>query len=223
MRLPDPCICLVTDRRQTAPSARTAAGQLRALEALLDEAIDAGVDLIQIRERDLDARRLAGVVARTVRRAERRPTQVVVNDRADVAVVAAAGGVHLREGGPPIARLRTMLPPGALVGRSIHDPAAASADPAADYVLLGPIYESRSKPAGWSQLGPDALRRAAGAPMPVVAIGGMTVDRARACLDAGAGGVAAIGLFLPPSARADGLGPRGAVSALRSAWSGRHG
>jgi len=56
--------------------------------------------------------------------------------------------------------------------------------------------------------------------MPVVAIGGITVGRVRACLDAGARGVAAIGLFLPPSVRADGLGPREAVLALRDVLSG---
>jgi len=220
MRLPDPCICLVTDRQLTAPSARTTGQQIHALEALLDEALEAGVDLIQIRERDLDARRLTDLVARTARRAEGSTTRVVVNDRADVAVVAAADGVHLREGGPAVARLRPMLPTGALVGRSIHDPVAAAADPGPDYVLLGPIYESHSKPAGWSHLGPDAIRRAAAAPMPVVAIGGITVGRVRACLDAGARGVAAIGLFLPPSVRADGLGPREAVLALRDVLSG---
>ncbi len=85
---PRPALCLVTDRHRLAPGARTAREALRALEAQLTAAIAAGIDLIQIRERDLEAGVLAGFVRRMVAQAQGHPTAIVVNDRADVAIVS---------------------------------------------------------------------------------------------------------------------------------------
>lgn len=215
MTLPDPSICLVTDRRRTSPGARTTAEEIAGLEALLDEAIEAGVDLIHVRERDLDAGLLRDLVRRVMARASGR-TRVVVGDRVDVAVAAGADGVHVRGDGPDVRRVRGLLPRGALVGRSVHagDPPGAGAG--ADYLIFGPVFATASKPPGWQPAGVEGLRQAAAAGGRVVAIGGITPDRVAACVAAGARGVAGIGLFLPPDRWPGGLGPAAAARALRA-------
>ena len=220
---PAPCFCLVTDRRATEPAARTTVAQPRSLERLLDEAIDAGIDLIQIRERDLEAGVLNAFTRRVVARAAGLATRVLVNDRADVALTAGAAGVHLKSDGPSPARVRALGGEAWVVGKSVHsgrEASAAVAGNAADYLLFGTVFPSASKGFGAPVAGVDALQHAAtdAGAVPVLAIGGITVERAIACRDAGAAGVAAIGLFLPPGRARDALGPAAAVRALRDAW-----
>lgn len=217
MTLPSPCICLVTDRLALTPDARTIRDELANLERQLDAAIAAGVDMIQIRERDLDSATLRVLAARLVARAAA-ATRVIVNDRADVARAVGAAGVHLRASGPPAADVRTMGPAGWVVGRSVH--AADEAPMAgADYLMFGTVFASRSKPPDAPVGGVDGLRAAAAAsPAPVLAIGGVTPGRVAACREAGAAGVGAIGVFLPRGRTADSLGPAEAVAALRRAW-----
>lgn len=211
-----PVLCLVTDRRRAAPEAPTLHGQQRALIALIADAADAGVDLIQIREPDLDARALSGLVAAAVAVTRGSASRVVVNDRADVALAMGADGVHLRASGPSVARVRALGPAGWLVGRSAHSPAELAAAAAADYVVFGTVFGTDSKPG----VVPQGLAALAGAVRavraPVLAIGGVTADRARDCAAAGAAGVAAISLFLRSAP--GGAGPRAAVEMLRAAF-----
>jgi thiamine-phosphate pyrophosphorylase len=217
IRLPRPCLCLVTDRRSLKPDARTVRDEIAALEALLDEAIDAGIDLIQIRERDLDAALLRDLAVRTIARTRQNATRVLVNDRADVAVAACANGVHLRGDGAASSRVRELVGPDALIGRSIHD--SAETIDAADFFLFGTVFPTGSKPADIPVAGPDGLAAAARqSTVPVLAIGGVTPARARACRQAGAAGIAAIGIFLPPGRATHALGPAAAITALRTAW-----
>jgi len=205
-----PLICLVTDRRQLSPQGRVDR-QIADLREWLKEAIDV-VDLVQIRERDVDAGVLLPLVVDLVRRAAGSRTRVVVNDRLDVACAAAAHGVHLPADGPETGRVRRLRPEG-LVGRSIHSFEEALANQDADYLLFGTVFPSESKPEGWAVQGIEALRRTAASSVPpVIAIGGITPERAVRCREAGAGGVAAIRLFLPPPA---GLGIREAVRRVR--------
>jgi thiamine-phosphate diphosphorylase len=215
--VPRPCVCLVTDRRQLAPDARTASEALAIFERWLEEAIGC-VDLIQIRERDLEAAQLFDLSRRVAARAAGSGTSVIVNDRADVAAAAGAAGVHLRSDGPPVERVRAWMPPGALIGHSVHDDAGILASAAADYWIFGTIFPSRSKPAGSPVQGVAALReatrRAAG---PVLAIGGIDPARAAACWRAGAAGVAAITPFLPPGRAPGAMGIQAAVDAFRAA------
>jgi thiamine-phosphate diphosphorylase len=215
---PRPCVMLVTARRRLSPNARTVSEELSALERLLDEAIGAGADVIQVRERDLGTALLASFVTRLVARTRGTRTLVLVNDRADVAVAAGADGVHLRGDGPEVARVRALRAPPWIVGRSIHasDEARTHAD--ADYFVFGSVYPGATKPAagpvaGLAEL--DAAVRAASAP--VVAIGGITPERAGRAVAAGAAGVAAIGVFLPEGLAPGALGPARAVLALRAA------
>jgi len=201
--------------------ARTTAQQLVALERLVDDAVDAGVDVVQVRESDLDAGPLFAFVAGVVARAGSSHTRIVVSERADVAMAAGAAGVHLPSAGVPADRLRA-LGPAWTVGRSIH-PGDHPPDAAAcDYLLFGTVFPSESKPHGEPVAGLHALQVAARTwRRPVVAIGGISPDRARACLDAGAAGVAAIGAFLPPGRARDAVGVYAATAAFRTAMAGR--
>src|SRR5579864_5788494 len=213
-----PTLCLVTDRRRLTRSARTTRAELAALEAAIDEAAAAGIDVIQIRERDLEAADLAAFVARVVQRMRGTATRVVVNERADVARAAGADGVHLRGDGPPVDRIRAWGPSTWWVGRSIHSPAEAMRHQAADYLLFGTTFASTSKPPGAPVAGVAALGEAARASArPIWAIGGVTPETAPACIEAGAKGVAAIAAFLDDG---DGTRPgdvRARVEAMRLA------
>lgn len=157
----------------------------------------AGVSLIHVRERDLADRPLAELVRRIVAAAAGTPAAVVVNERTDVAVAAGAAGVHLRGRCVEAPRVRRIVPPDFLVGRSIHVPEEASVHMAGtDYLVMGTVFSTASKPdleapAGVAAL--DAACRAAS--VPVLAIGGVTTDNVAEVAAAGVAGVAAIGLF----------------------------
>jgi thiazole tautomerase (transcriptional regulator TenI) len=215
IRWPVPCVYLVTDRRRLAPDARTADAELRVLEAFLDDALDAGVDAIQIRERDLAAGLTRGLAARLAVRADGRAV-ILVNDRVDIALASGAGGVHLRADSAATDAVRAIVPAGWTIGRSAHSPEEAGGELSADYVLFGTVFPSASKP-GAEGAGLAPLQEAAAAcHAPVIAIGGMTPERAAQARAAGAAGVAAIGVFLPPGRHPSGLGVRTAVRALRT-------
>jgi thiamine-phosphate pyrophosphorylase len=186
------------------------------LEQFLEDAIDLEVDLIQIRERDLDGRLLAEVTTRAVALAFGRPMRIVVNDRADVALAADADGVHLPSYGPATRDVRSVAPSYWTIGRSVHSVGECEAERAADYLLYGTVFASVSKPDREAQ-GIDALKAAAASTrVPVIAIGGITATRARACVDSGAAGVAGIGIFLPEGREPGALGLTRAVAELRA-------
>jgi thiamine-phosphate diphosphorylase len=227
MDLPRPCLCLVTDRHAAAPGARTVQAGLRALQTQLDEAIAAGIDLIQVRERDVDAATLLSFATDLVRRVPA-GTRVTVNDRADVALASGAG-LHLRSDGPPATRVRPLAGghpagtrslsssrdsfPGWLIGRSIHAASEAAAAADTDYLIFGTVFPTRSKPDTAPVAGLDGLRAACAAtPVPVLAIGGITPGRVADCRRYGAAGVAAIGAFLSQPARV--------IAAMRAEWVG---
>lgn len=215
-------ICLVTDRRRLAPDAGNEEAVARLVE-LAVAAARAGVDLIQVRERDLEARLLSELVARCVRETAGTPARVLVNDRIDVALAAGAAGVHLRGDSPEAGRVRAIAPPGFLVGRSVHSAAEASAAAGhggLDYLVFGTVFPSASKDAGHAIAGVEELARAVRlAKIPVLAIGGVTSERADVVARAGAAGVAAIGLFVERAAP-NGLDARLAavVTGLRHAF-----
>jgi thiamine-phosphate pyrophosphorylase len=159
-----------------------------------------GVDLIQLRERDLPTRDLVWLAERCVDAAGPR-ARILVNDRVDVAVGARAHGVHLRSDSVDPATARQLAPPDFAIGRSVHGADEAvewSRRGSLDYIIMGTIFTTNSKPAGHSTSGLETLSRVcASVDVPVMAIGGITLDRIAAVAGAGAG-VAAIGLFLPP-------------------------
>ena len=192
-------ICLVTDRRRLGSDG----DEGDRLVDLVAAAARAGIDLVQVRERDLEARPLAALAARCVDAVAGTRTKILINDRADVAIVARAHGVHLRGDSIGTAAVRSLVGPGVLVGRSAHDPdevAEAAHGGGLDYLIFGTLHPTVSKTADHPITTLDALRTACrvAAGLPVLAIGGMTIDRAVAAARAGAAGIAGIGLFLPP-------------------------
>src|SRR5262249_26615845 len=189
---------LVTDRTHLGGRAGGRPLQARAaLLAQIDAAVAAGVDVIQIRERDLEARELAAIVTTAVARAAGSRTRILVNDRVDVAIACGATGVHLRADSVAAARVRSIAPPGFIVGRSVHSVGeAVEHAPFVDYLVAGTVWATSSKPAEAPLLGIDGLASIARAvAVPVLGIGGVTIERAATLARAGAAGAAAIGLF----------------------------
>ena len=203
-----PILCYVTDRKGLASA------EDNRIEALLERvaiASAAGVDWIQIREKDLSGKELSSLTRSAVAQTEQanegiERTRILVNDRLDVAYSGCADGVHFGERSLPIKDVRKWLdekPDLArrykfLVGVSCHSvqAAAAAARDGADYIFFGPVFATPSK----AQFGaPQGLQRLAevcsSVTVPVLAIGGITGDSAFECLAAGAAGVAAIRLF----------------------------
>ena len=146
---------------------------------------------LHVRARELPGRILTELVDRVKRATRSAGASVFVNDRADVALLTGSAGVHLPSDGLPIAAVREMVGPNAWIGRSTHRPdeARRAMDEGADYVFLGPIWETGSHQER-PPLGPAAIQAAH--PARVVAIGGVTPGRIGPCRDAGAVGVAAI-------------------------------
>lgn len=202
-----PRLYLVTNRRRIAGP-----GLLQAL----DQAFGAGVRLAMLRERELEARDLLALAKQAVARAAPFGARVVVNDRLDIALLAGAAGVHLRESSVPLAEARRLMWAGALIGVSVHDEenAARAVGAGASLVLFGPVYETLGKVRYRPPQGIAALARAAramrsaaarvardsrdreSARVPLYAIGGITPERVAECIDAGAHGVAVMGGIL---------------------------
>ena len=207
-------ICLVTDRRRLAVAGATAEAAADCLVEQIRHAVDAGVDLVQVREPDLEAGALAAIVSRLLAVTRGSSTRLVVNDQIDVALACGADGVHLRGDSNATADARRLAPPGFLIGRSVHAAGEAIAAAAADYLIAGTVFPSASKPDGTPLLGIEGLRAiVAAVDRPVLAIGGMAGGRIGEAAAAGAAGFAAIGLFMASHPDAEGGGCR--VAELR--------
>jgi len=183
-RLRLPTLCLITDRQRCGKSS---------LEDVVDAAIKGGVNLVQLREKDLPTGELLELAIR-LREVTRGRAILVINDRLDVVQAAGADGVHLPENGLPVAIARWLLGQHTLIGRSVHsEEAAAEAEQAgADYVQLGTIYATESKPDA-QPAGPDLVRKVSGAvAIPVLAVGGVHAENAAEVIEAGAFGASVI-------------------------------
>lgn len=223
-----PVLCYVTDRRNLVSAETSQARQpLDLCKTLLEKiatAVAAGVDWIQIREKDLSGKECSLLAREAVRLAasswpghaartsnsvkteaarELVSTRILVNDRLDVALAAQAGGVHLGEKSLPPEEARGLLKSlhrerDFLIGVSCHSLEAAKAAErcGADYLFFGPVFATPSKAAYGSAQGLDRLAEVCRAvALPVLAIGGITLENAADCFSAGASGIAAIRLF----------------------------
>lgn len=162
----------------------------------IGELVRNGIDVVQLRGKDLETLELYRLAERC-RNVISLPARFLVNGRADVAIAAHADGVHLPANGMPV-RLVRRLGKEMIVGRSCHsiDDCARAAGEGADYALLGPLFPPRSKQEGGRSLDVEVLVEAAGLGIPVYALGGF--DRSRLALVSGLSiaGVAAITLFM---------------------------
>lgn len=188
--------CLVTDRLRLGTGQGFDSTRMRLVEQVR-QAVGAGIELIQVRERDLDGCDLARLVGDILRMTRGTATRVVVNDRLDVACACGADGVHLRSDSFPAAEVRRVAPSPFLIGRSVHTVEDAARAGGVDYLIAGTVFATASKGQGHPLLGVDGLRAiAASTRVPVLAIGGIAADRIEAVARTGAAGVAGIGLFL---------------------------
>jgi thiamine-phosphate pyrophosphorylase len=182
-------LCYITDRHGLGATP---------LALHVQAAVEAGVDLVQLREKDLPCRELFGLAKSAVAVTQRSQTRIVINDRLDVAMAAGAHGVHLGGESAPPEAVRRPVDKDFLVGVSCHslDESLKAEAGGADYILLGPIFDTPSKrrygpPLGLSKLS-EVTKRIR---IPVLALGGITVERVKLCIEACATGIAAIRLF----------------------------
>lgn len=203
-----PIVCYVTDRKSLNP-ALAQAGTSQILENIR-RAVEAGVNWVQIRERDLPARELLELARQAVQiAAERRegnlgPARILINDRLDVALAAGAHGVHLGHeslgAGEAIrwCRVGNALADFA-IGVSCHslEEARKAESAKADYIFFGPIFETPSKMQFGAPQGLEKLAEMCCAvpDIKVIAIGGVNAENAASCIQAGAAGIAAIRVF----------------------------
>lgn len=200
--LASPVLYYITDSRQFAGDE----GVKRArLLAKVREAAASSVDFIQLREKDLTTRQLEELARAAVDAIGDAPgTRLLINSRTDIALAVGAHGVHLRSNDVPVSVVRQLW--SATQSRSSkveswitischtdQDVQAAESE-AADFALFAPVFEKRDAP-GVRGTGIAELRRACRHGIPVLALGGVTVDNANDCLQAGAAGIAAIRLF----------------------------
>jgi len=222
-----PILCYVTDRKILPHASPMTSALIRKMETIAS----AGIDWLQIREKDLSARELSNLAREALRRTtassakERRVTRILINDRLDIALSEHADGVHLGEQSLPVTEAKQLIesrlqvapallpvpaqpaprplltqpsPTDFLLGVSCHSLKAvkSAALAGATYVIFGPIFATPSKASFGDSQGLNLLAEACrSAKIPVLAIGGITVENAGACIAAGAAGIAAIRLF----------------------------
>jgi thiamine-phosphate pyrophosphorylase len=173
--------------------------------ALARACLDGGARLLQLRAKTVAARELLDLCEEVVADASGCGATLIVNDRADVARLVPGAGVHVGQDDLPPALARRIVGPDAIVGFSTHTTSqvdAAAAEPIS-YLAVGPVFGTRTKATGYDAVGLDLVSYAARAcaeagrahdvrAVPIVAIGGVTLERARAVIEAGASSVAVI-------------------------------
>ena len=181
---------LITDRHQTAG---------RPLAHLIEAAVRSGLRAVQLREKDLDTRQLFGLAQEVLNCTRQGQACLLVNDRVDLALAVGADGVHLRSSSLPVKVTRRLLGPDRLIGVSTHsvEEVVRAESEGADFVVLGPVYQTASKHTYGDPIGLRPFEEASQrSRLPIFAIGGLTPSRVGEVRKAGAYGVAVISSIL---------------------------
>ncbi|MBF8266584.1 MAG: thiamine-phosphate diphosphorylase [Dehalococcoidia bacterium] len=186
--LPVPCLCLVTDRKLCSSDS---------LEERVAAAVSGGVDMVQLREKDMPGGELLALALR-LRSITQGKALLIINDRLDVALAAGADGLHLPQDSLSVRQARRVVPSRFLLGKSVHNPDSASlaAAEGADYLVLGTIFPTSSHPGaptgGLSLI--SAVTRLVDTP--VLVIGGVDSHNIASVIGAGAQGIAVVSAIL---------------------------
>lgn len=192
-------LCLVTDRRRLGAAIGAPPGRwIDAVQEQVQAAATAGIDLIQVREPDLEAGALVSLVRSFMHLVAGTAAKVLVNDRVDVALAANASGVQLKERSVLPGEVRRIAPPGFVIGCSIHSVASVAARNAADFLIAGTVRPTVSKPSVdyLDEAGLRQIVEAAGE-QKVLGIGGLDIPSIPLLAATCAAGMAAVGAFIP--------------------------
>jgi thiamine-phosphate pyrophosphorylase len=184
----------VTDRRQRLRAARLYLVCDERPDGFVQAALSGGVDIVQLRMKHAADGAILATARRFKRLCEEHGALLIVNDRPELAAAAGADGVHLGQDDAPVAGARTAIGPERLIGLSTHTPEQVDAAPAAgvDYIGVGPVHETPTKP-GRPAVGLELVRYAAAhAELPFFAIGGISTANAAAVGAAGARRIAVV-------------------------------
>jgi thiamine-phosphate pyrophosphorylase len=165
----------------------------------IEAALMGGVKFIQLREKDLPTRKLLDMAYWMLGLTKEYNAKLLINDRVDIALAVNADGVHLGQKSLPAHAVRKIAGNKLLIGVSTHsfDEAAGAEEDGADFITLGPIYQTPSKLKYGNPVGIDVLRRVKSrVSIPVLPIGGIKMDKVKEVMDAGADGVALISAIL---------------------------
>jgi thiamine-phosphate pyrophosphorylase len=179
-------------------TSRQSAGGVDRLLRFVERALRQGVDLIQVREKDLGGYDLYQLTRAILALPNPAGTRILVNSRADIALAAGAHGVHLPGDSIAPCDLRAIAPPGFRIAVSAHsvEEVRRAEREGADLAVFSPVFEPISKALYGPPQGLERLKEAASAVrIPVLALGGITEENAASCMEAGAAGVAGISLF----------------------------
>ncbi len=195
-----PLLCLVTDRRRLLQATGGVEQDWRSsIQQQVEGAVRAGIDLVQIRERDLDARDLLALTRAMVELATGSKTRILVNDRLDIALSAGANGVHLRADSFSPSRILPLTTAGFVISRAVHAIESVHTSHSANIFVAGTMFPTVSKADKQEWLGLAGLATIvqAAQPTPVLAIGGVTEKNVSEVAASGACGLASIGAFVP--------------------------
>lgn len=195
---------LITDRRLTAG---------RDLAAVIREALEGGVQAVQVREKDLSSKELYELAYQLRKVTKAHAARLIINDRVDVALAVDADGVHLGNASLPLYKVRKILGPKKLIGVSCHNQlnAITAQEKGADFITFGPVYHTPSKTIYGEPVGVERLADVAGiVAIPLFGLGGIKEENACQVMRAGASGIAVVSAVM---AAAD---PRVATASLLS-------
>lgn len=202
MTLTKPKICLITNRKLLPPPylSKDLDNSLENLFQFCLKAAEAGIDIIQIREKDLSAKELSSFVTKLTSLVKN--TSILINDRLDIALSCGANGVHLPSNSFPIKEVRKLVGNQFIISASTHsiEEAKQAAAQGADFILFSPIFDTPSKRAYGKPLGLELLKQAVSTiNCPIIALGGINSENALSVLECGVAGLAAIRLFITTS------------------------